>query len=437
MTPEAPEFRTKTLSPLSPLPLHPPEPSNIPVLRNQIDPISNMTSTHLDPNPSLSIVAALMPMPESTAPQEDPKSPSADSSFSDAYKEQPEGAEEKKDVNVDQDTDVSDDYAMAVDSDGEEHADSQDISQAKIESDTNSLPATVSDHTLPSSTLSHDPPVADIVPTGQDTQPTLANPSPTHLNAGDAANNDHSDTIAAQTSIEETKPETQTYEDVANGGIDIQQLLDNITANAEKNESNSAATTPSTQSSKTPLPKGSSGLPTHASLPPRPNIPQKRPYPDDIQKYHAGAPGVPQASVSYRPPGIATALIAAGAPGTSTDPRGGLPPPPTASFRPAPMPTGSPVSPASYTQIHRLAGQDRQATSIESQDEADDTDAKWGPDVQKIYDEFLADERMYVTEGLWDRFPLNSRLFIGKQIQRLFTGQKSDLFKQAISQARR
>jgi nuclear polyadenylated RNA-binding protein 3 len=124
--------------------------------------------------------------------------------------------------------------------------------------------------------------------------------------------------------------------------------------------------------------------------------------------------------VSYRPPGVATVLIAAGAPGTSTDPRGGLPPPPSASFRPTHMSIGSPVSPASYTQINRSAGPDRQVTSIESQDEADEADAKWGPEVQKIYDEFLADERMYVQEGLWDRFPLNSRLFIGEQINLAF-----------------
>jgi hypothetical protein len=383
-----------------------------------------MTSTHLDPNPLVSVVPALAPMQESTAPQDDSKSPSADSSFSDAYKEQPQVTEEKKDYDVDQDTDISDDYAMAVDSDGEEHTDSQDISQAKIDSDTKSLPATVSDHTLPSSTLSHDPPATDNAQTGQDTQPTPANSAPIHPTVGDAANTDHSDTVPAQTSSEEAKPDPLTYDDVANGGIDIQQLLDNITANAEKNESNLAATTPTTQSSKTPLSKGSSGLPIHASLPPRPNIPQKRPYQDDIQKYHTGAPGVPQPSVSYRPAGVATALIAAGAPGTSTDPRGGLPPPPTASFRPAPLSTGSPVSPASYSQFNRSAGQERQATSIESQDEADEADAKWGPDVQKIYDEFIADERMYVTEGLWDRFPLNSRLFIGKQIKWLFTGQK-------------
>ena len=413
MTPKTPEFHTKTLSPLSPLPLHPPEPSNIPVLRNQIDPIFNMTETHLDKGPPTSSLPLSMETPQ--APSDDPKSPSAGSSFSDAYREQPEGTDEKQADNADQETDVSDDYAMAVDSDGDEQADRQDISQAEIETVTKSVPAPVPDLTLPSSTLSRDPPATDIPQPGQTTQLTPTSPSPI---VDDAANNHHSGAVPAQISIEATNPGTHTYDDSANGGIDIQQLLDNITANAEKNESSTAATTSSIQSSKIPLAKGSSGLPTHASLPPRPNIPQKRPYPDDIQKYHAGAgaPGVPQASVSYRPPGVATALIAAGAPGTSTDPRGGLPPPPSASFRTTHMSIGSPVSPASYTQINRSAGQDRQVTSIESQDEADEADAKWGPEVQKVYDEFLENERGYVQEGLWDRFPLNSRLFIGEQI---------------------
>lgn len=43
-----------------------------------------------------------------------------------------------------------------------------------------------------------------------------------------------------------------------------------------------------------------------------------------------------------------------------------------------------------------------------------DDDSPWGPEVQKKYDEFLHDERIYVTEGLWDRFPMGSRLFVGK-----------------------
>lgn len=43
---EAIHFRGKTLTPESPRPLHIPEPSNIPVLENQMDPVFNDTSTY-------------------------------------------------------------------------------------------------------------------------------------------------------------------------------------------------------------------------------------------------------------------------------------------------------------------------------------------------------------------------------------------------------
>jgi hypothetical protein len=48
MTPpdEALHFRGKTLTPESPRPLHIPEPANIPVLENQMDPVFNDTSTY-------------------------------------------------------------------------------------------------------------------------------------------------------------------------------------------------------------------------------------------------------------------------------------------------------------------------------------------------------------------------------------------------------
>jgi hypothetical protein len=40
-------------------------------------------------------------------------------------------------------------------------------------------------------------------------------------------------------------------------------------------------------------------------------------------------------------------------------------------------------------------------------------DIKWPPEIQAEYDQFLRDERNYVTEGAWDRFPPGSRLFVG------------------------
>ena len=73
MTPEEPpEFHTKTLSPLSPLPLYPPEPSKIPVLQNQTDPVFNMTSTYLDlepPKQSMTMPENSVSEPTATTPQ--------------------------------------------------------------------------------------------------------------------------------------------------------------------------------------------------------------------------------------------------------------------------------------------------------------------------------------------------------------------------------
>jgi hypothetical protein len=47
----------------------------------------------------------------------------------------------------------------------------------------------------------------------------------------------------------------------------------------------------------------------------------------------------------------------------------------------------------------------------------DDEDIRWPPEVNKKYEEFLDQERKYVTEGQWDQFPMGSRLFIGKALR--------------------
>ncbi|TVY56396.1 putative RNA-binding protein, partial [Lachnellula suecica] len=383
MTDEAPEFHTKTLSPLSPLPVHPPEPSKIPVLQNQIDPVFNMTSTHIATHQAHSPVTAPAEAQPSSA--EDTGSPSADSSFSDAYKEEPAEGNDEKVKEIDQSTEVADDYAMTFDSDGEEQTSSQDISKANIEQEA-STPLNIAATDLPTS-ISHAPSfvaVSDSAVPSND-QATHTSPPPSLPAASEPAGPSNGSSVAPTAAehpsgagsgpAESTVHQTHAYEAITSGDIDIQQLLDNITANAEKNEPTSTTPAqPSTPNSTTSLPKSNSSLPAHASLPPRPQTSQTRGYQDDIQKYHNGPPGVPQQSSSYRPVGAPPSLIGAGAPGTSTDPR----------------------------------------------------DARWGPDVQKIYDEFLVNERMYVTEGMWDRFPKRSRLFIGNLPSEKVT--KRDLF---------
>ncbi|CZT01372.1 related to RNA-binding protein [Rhynchosporium graminicola] len=379
-----------------------------------------MTSTHLDPTlPSPAVAASAESKFESIPVK--PGSPSADSSFSDAYNEE-ERKEDKMDITVNQSSEVSDDYAMTFDSDGEERTDSKDIAQANIKSEPISLPAQI---TLPSPSTT---PI-DISPAQNTIQPgpaaLLSPPSlPTTL-PNFTHISENSDTTTTQIPKETADSKQQTYEAIANGDIDIQQLLDNITANAEKNEA-AIVTTPTIQPSSS-IPKPSFGLLSHSSLPPRPNLPQTRPY-DDPPTYHANTSSLPPAASSYRPPGVAPALIAAGAPGTSSDPRGGLllPPPPSASFYP-PSSALSPVTQASSFGIKRLPTATGQKTqSVDSQDEADELDTKWGPEVQRVYDQFLDKERAYVTEGLWDRFPVNSRLFIGNLPSEKVT--KRDIF---------
>jgi nuclear polyadenylated RNA-binding protein 3 len=405
MTEEAPKYYTNTLSPISPLPVHPPEPEKIPILQNQIDPVFNMTSTHLVPDlPSLATSAE--PLPEPT-PADSPSS--SHSSFSDAYAEEPEPVTSHTIGDAEKGAEDSDDYAMTFDSDAEDQADNEEVLRAVAEPASNTLPIITNTTNLsaPPTSMDYASAISDMPTIGQDLLQTHThiNLSPPHSPSNERARAHAYDDPVAQTAAA-AESASSTYEDTASSGIDIQQLLDNITANAEKNAPPSANGTPPLASPS--LIKSGSGLPSHASLPPRPNVPQKRPFHEDIQKYHAGVPGIPPASSAFRA-GTTGSLVAAGAPGTSTDPRGGLPPPPTGSFQ---SPSSGNISPTSYSQINKLVP-GVQSRANELQDEADDIDAKWGPDVQKIYDQFIDNERMYVTEGLWDRFPVGSRLFIG------------------------
>jgi nuclear polyadenylated RNA-binding protein 3 len=408
---EAPEFHTETLSPLSPFPLHPPESSKIPVLQNQIDPIFNMTSTHTEePHESttssedtgVDLLAAV------SAGIEDEGSPSDSSSFSDAYKDQADAVEEIKPAEVvtriDDDAD-SDDYAMTFDSDGEDGSGSQVISQANVEQDPNPLPASVPSSNpvslLTSESLAIDTNIAQTT--------SLPNYPST---------DEHPSETPTQTQIETAQP-THTYEDIASGEVDIQALLDNITANAEKNEATSALSTPtSANPSSASLPQGLSSLPAHSSLPPRPQVPLPTyPFLDEASKNRTGPPNYSKPSNTYRPPpGLNIPLIPSGAaPGTSTDTRGVLFAPPVASFRQnAPYSAGTPISPAApFTNAPGIPNHDRQTQSMDFSEDYPDSDTRWSSDVQKKYDNFLTEERNYVTDGQWDKFPNGSRLFIG------------------------
>jgi hypothetical protein len=218
----------------------------------------------------------------------------------------------------------------------------------------------------------------------------------------------------------------------AETGVDFQNLLDNLSPSASTAPSgpvvtattSSPADNPVLQEHKQPQPPA---VPDHsyalsAGLPPRPPT-QEMPdlnsnYPStaNILDYHpldiqaSNASYVPQPQ-GHDQPSNASIFIPGVAPGTSSG-ANGLPPPPLATFQQLqPQQKSVPAPEATAQSGHKSSRSERYtARPVGSPDD----DVFWGDEVQKIYDEFLREERTYVTEGLWDRFPYGSRLFVGE-----------------------
>ncbi|PGH02930.1 hypothetical protein GX51_04386 [Blastomyces parvus] len=172
-------------------------------------------------------------------------------------------------------------------------------------------------------------------------------------------------------------------------------------------------------------------LPPSASLPPRPPPQEKHsihPGSDNTQYFHP-LPSQPEnvsapfgQSSLPQPTGLPSPLVPTGAPGTSST-SNGLPPPPIASFQKLPHSSSNQTKPSvpKFARSDRLDGEELKFLRGEG-----DREEPWAPEVQKKYDEFLSNERVYVTEGLWDRFPPGSRLFVGNLPTERVT--KRDLF---------
>lgn len=235
----------------------------------------------------------------------------------------------------------------------------------------------------------------------------------------------------------------------AGGGVDFQNLLDNLPSSSTAIPSAPAvseaapslmqlnqasgfpqATAPSDGASNEAY-QSSLGLPPR---PPPQEEPQTHPnyHPsDDIRTYHqlpsqssnppAPPPPLPSASSSSSYPAQqqsndnpqsnlgAPALAAAGAPGTSSG-ANSLPPPPGLSL---PKSESSSIEPQESPTLKNGRLEKQQQPPLRTLKNSDE-DVPWGPEVQRKYDDFLHNERIYVTEGLWDRFPMGSRLFVGQ-----------------------
>ncbi|KAF7587005.1 hypothetical protein BBP40_007871 [Aspergillus hancockii] len=434
MTPSSPDealhFRGKTLTPESPRPLHFAEPAKIPVLENQMDPVFNDTSTyekpesaflHIDPSSQYGHYAGPGEVKGNYGSVQAPGQFQPQTQIQGSYHH----------------------YGSFPVEDGSMSKNTASSSHASLPSDQSAYAsmATATTSTIqgsePNFFLTTAPP--------SDSATHIAHPFPDiPLSASHSTQSipiaseiDHAASSWAASSAPQDRLDTHNNpHNTGEDGVDFQNLLDNLPPSSTAAPSAPAISeaVPLADAYADPQATTDEALQSSLGLPPRPP-PQAKPsiHPnynpsDDIRSYHHLPPHASNAQPSYSPqqsnyqsnPALPP-LAAAGAPGTSSG-VSALPPPPVASFQqstPTTAETQTPSSPASNKSGRAERQQVRQSKSA-------DEDTPWGPEVQKKYDEFLHNERVYVTEGLWDRFPAGSRLFVGNLPTERVT--KRDLF---------
>ncbi|KAF1988201.1 hypothetical protein K402DRAFT_419551 [Aulographum hederae CBS 113979] len=380
---EPPEFRGQTLTPVSPKPLLFPSPANIPILEQQMDPNFNDQMSN-GQYPSLN--ASLAQDNDSGDAQHEP-------SFAHSQQQQQH--------DTSQDSSNQHDGAYSGDNAGG-HTDVNNAHSlahlnAEVLASHNQQSTSFAPDTQPNQSLvdaSREAPAASATGSAQQQQQQQQQlPNSAHI-ATDYSAVSHQ--AHAPTESQSESP----MANASSGGVDLQMLLDKLasatpTANAPTNNatfSASASTSPT-------------ALTGNPSLPPRPP-PQAMPstHPnyspgDDIRNYHPHSQTAPGASYRAQDglpaltvPGTAPAPVAASGSGA-----------PFQQPRSAAQSSISPISP-SYRQRDSL---------VKSESEQDWDNRTFDPDMDREYNTFLKEESAYVADGQWDKFPVDSRLFVG------------------------
>ncbi|KIY02607.1 uncharacterized protein Z520_01072 [Fonsecaea multimorphosa CBS 102226] len=392
--PEAQRFG-RSQTPESPRPVHIPEPSTIPVLLNQMDPVFNDTETYNIPHNQ-----TFSPYSDSARAmnENDPNDPNSEEQ--DVVQNFLRGAEEEN-ARLDNSAQFSSTNGQMLQND------------AAIESNLVSALANASAYPQSSEAHANPPPgaasqVQDPAQTSNDTSSaadSTVNP--------DTSNNAQAEGESTSEAEPAVIPSFQTNE----GGVDYQSLLDTI--------SKSASTAPAADPVSAPTTATSLANHGAQSLFPIPGLPPKPPSQaqssdspaihtfhnstnDQLEQYqqvspdHANANGTDQSALppaQFQPP--PASMQAPGTWGYS-----GIQASPTST---------EPTSPA-------------QSLQAPEQGKAFDANERpWTPSTQALYDSFLEDERRYVTEGIWDKFPQGSRLFVGNLPSEKVT--KRDIFQ--------
>ncbi|CAI6093369.1 unnamed protein product [Clonostachys chloroleuca] len=393
--PEAELHATADLSPVSPSPIHTASPLVVPALQDTVDTIDAMVGAALATNGEIGLHRAKHDLID-TVDEDDVVD---DDSFNDPYAEDTP-TETAVVPPTKEETDVAndDDYAKTFDSPvGSEKGDGEDEQEASVSSvlrESNNI----SSH---SGALNTHPSVASqFVLDTSPAQPSAGSHAPAQP-AADAAFQRPSDSNHSNT--DPSLPQS------AHGGhsadrperpssADLQQLVADLTRPQPTDENHnldpSAQFAQAGQSSgPPPQTSPSAALPPSSSLPPRPPQPNAAPQTYASLHHPAGSvPGVPVNVAAPPNPGQPSTYVAAGAPGTSTEAISNLPPPPPAGL-------------ASHPSLASMTSVPFPAQAGYPADGEDDYQRKW--------DQFIADERQYMSEAKWDRFPEGSRIFIG------------------------
>lgn len=421
--PEATHFGGNTLTPESPVPIHLPDSSNIPVLQNQIDPIFNLTTTHLQPlltvsNPGMAALRTAAEPVDVTRPGPESGALAGDNTDGNFISFE---ANQEIDAEGDDDSNISYGDEEAADEQSQE-VQANNILQYLSSSDAHpSKPADTHDFPSPA----HTDETSALIATLNESSVEEAiehTAGPTELSQDVLTANDQAPN--GEGHLED--PDQR----VKDGGVNYETLLESLspsTSTAPSAESIASSTTAiPAESSIVPRPSSSeqplSALPLPPGLPPRPP-PQEKPaiHPNynaanDISTFHfpqnqntnAQSSHNPQPSNSFAPSQgfpqpIPTSKASVGA--------NGLPPPPLATFQ-QPSPQPGQAQPSPLTPQHRpLDGKNERPSGQAVQDS--DDEVPWTPEIEKLWNEFQREEAIYVSEGLWDRFPSGSRLFVG------------------------
>ena len=419
--PDAQYFRGKTLTPESPVPLHIPEPSHIPVLQNQIDPIFNIISTHMSQAlPSnASMDTENLPFQDGLSQATQPKTDVA---------RLINGVNEQAGTSNRHEPDQGDrDYVQAFDDEDSAEEEETHTSPNHSSTSTAQPSSSISAHESLIPNLP-DAPLSSTLNQTEGKTPDLFQASPAVPQPPQDATFDDDNIVDA-----EPGSPGDSDDQMQDGGVNYQTLLDNLTpstATAPSAENITAITTAAaptasnvSRPSSTESPLSTLSLPP--GLPPRPP-PQEKPaiHPnyaaeEDIRSYHyphVPSNTTPNSSVT-QPNNPINPIQSLNHPFPPTVIVGsnGLPPPPLATFQQPPSQTAQPAQPGIVSPQPRQPDgsvklADRESIAIESHA----NEPPWPQQLEKLYSDFLNEEAVYVAEGVWDRFPSGSRLFVGK-----------------------